>query len=47
LNEILRRMGDVVSSQGDIINRIDENLIDAHGHVKKGRDQLMERAGRE
>ena len=30
-------MGDIVASQGDILNRIDENLNDGLGNIKKGR----------
>ena len=30
-------MGDIVANQGDILNRIDENLNDGLGNVKKGR----------
>ena len=37
LNNILRRMGDVVASQGELVNRIDENITAGLGHVKGGR----------
>jgi hypothetical protein len=47
LNSILRRMGDIVASQGDLINRIDENLNEGVNHVSKGREELWERAERE
>jgi hypothetical protein len=30
-------MGDIVANQGDILNRIDENLNDGLGNVKMGR----------
>jgi hypothetical protein len=30
-------MGDIVASQGDLLNRIDENIDDGLGNVQKGR----------
>jgi hypothetical protein len=30
-------MGDIVASQGDLLNRIDENIDDGLGNVQKGK----------
>lgn len=43
----MRRMGDVVANQGDLIDRIDENLASGHQHVSMGRQLLGARAARE
>jgi t-SNARE complex subunit (syntaxin) len=40
LNSILRKMGDLVAMQGDLLNRIDENLTMGVTNVKAGREQL-------
>lgn len=40
-------MGDIVASQGEHIERIDENLIIGHENVKKGKELLAARAARE
>jgi len=46
LNAILRRMADVVAEQGDIVNRIDENISSGYNNVKLGNAQLSARAAR-
>jgi hypothetical protein len=40
-------MGDIAAMQGDLINRIDENLKEGVDHVSRGRGALGERAERE
>jgi hypothetical protein len=30
-------MGDIVANQGDLLNRIDENIDDGLGNVQKGK----------
>lgn len=40
-------MGDIVAEQGDLINRIDENLNEGVDHVCKGRELLGKRVERE
>jgi hypothetical protein len=47
LNSILRRMGDVVAAQGDLVNRIDGHLEAGQGHVRRGKDQLAARSAKE
>ena len=47
LNIVLGRMGDLVQEQGELVNRIDDNLKTAHHQVKEGRGQLQERDNRE
>ena len=40
-------MGDVVAAQGELVNRIDQNLTEGHGQVKSGREALEKRARNE
>ena len=47
LNSILRKMGDIVASQGELVNRIDENLSEGVNHVSKGAELLRRRGQRE
>lgn len=47
LNSILRRMNAMVVGQGDLINRIDENLASGHTHMISANEQLKSRADRE
>lgn len=47
LNIILRRMNALVASQGELINRIDENLLAGHERMRKGNEQLGRRVERE
>lgn len=40
-------MGDIVAQQGDLLNRIDENMRTGLSGVKKGKEQLQQRVGYE
>lgn len=47
LQNLLRKMGDIVAQQGDLLNRIDENMRTGLSEVKKGKEQLQQRVGYE
>lgn len=47
LKNLLRKMGDIVAQQGDLLNRIDENMRTGLTSVKKGKEQLQQRVGYE
>ncbi|KAK7078473.1 Syntaxin-7 [Halocaridina rubra] len=44
INEVMRDLSAMVTSQGEIIDSIEDNVESAHGHVEEGREQLIKAA---
>lgn len=43
MHDVIGRMGTHINAQGEVIDRIDANLMDARGNMDKGNRELRSR----